>query len=283
MPSAPTTVTGNFTATTVQITITTSPANLLVSADGGTPVAAPLVENWTAGSSHTITTTSPQAGGAGVQYVWSSWSDSRAISHWSDSRAISHIITVPLSPTTYTATFSKQYQLTMVASPSADGSVTPASRSYYAGGAIIRVTATANSGFQFTNWTSTGGSFVSTTSPSTNFTMPSAPAAVTGNFGTFTISATPSSQTISSGHKASYTITLKSLGGLTGNVALSCNGAPLRSTCAVTPSSVMLNGTATVTVTLSASQSVNHGKFTLTFTGKLGTLTHSTSVSLTVK
>jgi List-Bact-rpt repeat protein/Big-like domain-containing protein/centrosomal CEP192-like protein/HYDIN/CFA65/VesB family protein len=170
--STPSTATVTLTPTVVQITITTSPANLLVSADGGTAVAAPLVEKWTAGSTHTIATSSPQTG-AGVQYVWSSWSDSGAISH---------SITVPGSATTYTASFNTQYQLTTQASPSADGSVTPASGSYYAGGAIIPVTATANAGFQFSNWTSTGGSFVSTTSPSTNFTMPSAPATVTGNF-----------------------------------------------------------------------------------------------------
>ena len=163
----------NITPATTQITITTSPANLLVSVDGGTFTAAPLVESWTAGSSHTIATTSPQSGGSGVQYVWS---------NWSDAGAISHSITVPSSATTYTATFNTKYQLTTVASPSADGSVTPASGSYYAGGAIIPVTATANAGFQFSNWTSTGGSFVSTTSASTNFTMPSAPATVTGNF-----------------------------------------------------------------------------------------------------
>jgi len=173
MPSAPATVTGNFTAASVQITITTSPANLLVSADGGTATAAPLVENWVIGSSHTIATTSPQSGGSGVQYVWSTWSDSGAISH---------SITVPSSATTYTANFNTQYQLTTVASPSADGTVTPASGGYYAGGAIIPVTATANAGFTFSNWTSTGGTFDSTTSASTNFHMPSAPATVTGNF-----------------------------------------------------------------------------------------------------
>ena len=173
MPSAPATVTGNFAAASQQITITTSPANLLVSADGGPFTAAPLVESWTAGSSHTIATTSPQSGGTGVQYVWSSWSDGGAISH---------SINVPSSPTTYTASFNTQYQLTTQASPSADGTVAPASGGYYASGATIPVTATANAGFTFSNWTSTGGSFGSTTSPSTNFTMPSAPATVTGNF-----------------------------------------------------------------------------------------------------
>jgi len=179
--SAPSTATVTLSPTVVQITITTGPANLLVSADGGTAVAAPLVENWTAGSTHVITTTSPQAGGAGVQYVWSSWSDSGAISH---------SITVPSTATTYTATFNTQYQLTTQASPSADGTVTPASGGYFAGGATIPVTATANAGFQFTNWTSTGGTFDSSTSASTNFHMPSAPATVTGNFGSSAVSIT---------------------------------------------------------------------------------------------
>jgi hypothetical protein len=174
MPAAPATVTGNFGNASVQITITTSPANLLVSVDGGASAAAPLVETWVIGSSHTIATTSPQSG-TGVQYVWSSWSDSGAISH---------SITVPSSPTTYTASFNTQYQLTTVASPSADGTVAPASGGYYASGATIPVTATPNAGFTFSNWTSTGGSFDSTTSASTNFHMPAAPATVTGNFTT---------------------------------------------------------------------------------------------------
>jgi uncharacterized repeat protein (TIGR01451 family) len=174
--SSPSTATVTFP--TVQITITTSPANLLVSADGGTATTAPLVENWTAGSTHTIATTSPQSGGTGVQYNWSSWSDTGPISH---------SITVPSTATTYTASFNTQYQLTTQASPSADGTVTPASGNYYASGATIPVTATANSGFQFNNWTSTGGTFDSNTSASTNFHMPAAPATVTGNFANATV------------------------------------------------------------------------------------------------
>jgi hypothetical protein len=163
----------NISPATVATTITTSPAGLLVSVDGGAATAAPLVENWVPGSSHTIATTSPQSGGAGVQYVFNSWSDGGAISH---------SITVPSSPTSYTANFNTQYQLTTQASPSADGTVTPVSGGYYASGATIPVTATANAGFQFNNWTSTGGSFDSSIAASTNFHMPGAPATVTGNF-----------------------------------------------------------------------------------------------------
>jgi predicted outer membrane repeat protein len=208
MPAAPATVTGNFATATVQITVTTNPAHLLVSVDGGTATAAPLVETWNVGSSHTIATSSPQSGGSGVQFVWS---------NWSDSGAISHSITVPGTATTYTATFNTQYQLTTQASPSADGSVTPASGSYYASGAVIPVTATANAGFAFSNWTSTGGSFDSPTSASTNFHMPSAPATVTGNFTTAAgqLSVTPTSihfGTVKQFSVLSRNVTVKNIG-----------------------------------------------------------------------
>jgi len=102
----------------------------------------------------------------------------------------------------------------------------------------------------------------------------------------FSITATPSAQTISSGHQAIYSITVTPIGGLTGTIALSCSGVPLNSTCSVSPSTDNLQGAAlTSTVTLFANKNVNHGTFTLTFTGALvgGNLTHSTSVQLTVK
>jgi X-X-X-Leu-X-X-Gly heptad repeat protein len=102
----------------------------------------------------------------------------------------------------------------------------------------------------------------------------------------FSITATPSTQTISSGHQAIYTITSTPISGLTGTIALSCSGAPANSTCSVSPSTDTLQGTAVVsTVTLSANKNVNHGTFTLTFTGALvgGNLNHSTTVQLTVK
>ncbi len=159
----------NITPATVQITITTSPANLLVSADGGTPVAAPLVENWIPGSSHTIATTSPQAAGPGTQYAFSSWSDSGAISH---------SITVPSTATTYTASFNTQYQLTTAANPTNGGTVSPTSGNFYNSTTIVPLTATPNAGFAFSSWT---GNVASANSASTTITM-TAPQSVTANF-----------------------------------------------------------------------------------------------------
>jgi len=103
--------------------------------------------------------------------------------------------------------------------------------------------------------------------------------------GDFTITATPSSETISSGHQAVYTITVTPLGGLTGSVILSCSGGPPNSGCVVSPAVDNLQGAPiSSSVTLSPNKNVTHGTFTLTFTGTYGgQLVHSVAVTLTVK
>jgi hypothetical protein len=68
-----------------------------------------------------------------------------------------------------------------------------------------------------------------------------------------------------------------------GNVSLTCNGAPTNSTCTASPSSVALNGTRKFTIHLLSPKNVNLGTFTVVFTGKLATLTHTANVTLTVK
>jgi Divergent InlB B-repeat domain len=156
----------------VSVTVTTSPANLSITVDGVT-ATAPQTYSWVVGSSHTIATTSPQNVSGGSEQVFSSWSDGGALSH---------SVTAPSSATTYTASFNTEYQLTTQASPAGDGTVTPTSGQYFASGASVPVTATPNTDFAFNNWTSTGGSFGSTTSASTTFTMPAAATTITANF-----------------------------------------------------------------------------------------------------
>jgi hypothetical protein len=62
--------------------------------------------------------------------------------------------------------------------------------------------------------------------------------------------------TVAAGTPATYTLSLSGTGGFTGNVALSCSGAPTGATCSVSPTTVMVDGTkvasATVTVTSTA-------------------------------
>jgi len=155
-------------AATTAITIQTSPTGLKFSVDGGAAQTAPQTLNLSTGS-HTIAVATPQAGSAGTEYVFASWSDGGAASH---------SITVGSSAATYTATFTTEYQLTISASPTAGGTVTPASGSYYASGTAVPITAAANSGYTFTGWS---GSVGNASDASTSVTM-SAPETVTANF-----------------------------------------------------------------------------------------------------
>src|ERR1039457_4303269 len=156
------------------ITIQTSPSGLQFSVDGGPSQTAPQTLDLSQGS-HTIAVASPQAGGSGTQYVFTSWSDGGAASH---------SITVGTSPATYTASFNTQYQLTTMASPPAGGTLTPPSGGYYDSGSVVFITNTPNSGYTFTSWS---GNIGSPTSTSCTVTM-TGPQTVTANF---TQTATP--------------------------------------------------------------------------------------------
>lgn len=67
---------------------------------------------------------------------------------------------------------------------------------------------------------------------------------------------TSSSAAVSPGQAASYSVSISPLGGFNQTVTFACAGGPSQSTCSVTPSSVLVNGsstsTATVTVTTAA-------------------------------
>jgi len=68
----------------------------------------------------------------------------------------------------------------------------------------------------------------------------------------FGVSATPTSNTITAGQTASYTVSATPANASTQTVTWSCSGAPAAATCTVSPGSVTLDGThaATATVTL---------------------------------
>jgi uncharacterized protein (TIGR03437 family) len=154
-------------STTSPITFQTNPAGLQFSVDGSALVTAPQTLNLTGGA-HTISVGTPQAGTAGTQYVFSSWSDGGAASH---------SITVSAAAS-YTATFQTQYKLTVSATPAAGGTVIPASGSFYNSGAVVPITAIPSSGYTFYGWT---GNVSNSSAASTTVTMGS-PQTVTANF-----------------------------------------------------------------------------------------------------
>ena len=170
----------SVTAATVQVSVGTTPAGLSFTVDG-TSYTSTQTLTWNVGSSHTIATTSPQTA-SGTQNTFASWSDAGAISH---------SVTAPSSAASYTAIFNTSYQLTTAANPSSDGTVTPAPGTYYASGTVVNLSATANSGYTFSNWT---GNVASSSSASTTVTM-NAPQTVTANFAvvsTVTVTLIPS-------------------------------------------------------------------------------------------
>jgi len=96
----------------------------------------------------------------------------------------------------------------------------------------------------------------------------------------FTISASPSSQTVVAGNATSYTATVGPLNGFTGTVSLSASGAPSGVTVGFNPASITTSGTSTVSVTTTTATAP--GTYTLTITGTSGSVQHSANVSLVV-
>ena len=97
--------------------------------------------------------------------------------------------------------------------------------------------------------------------------------------GNFSLSATPASQSIPAGASTTYTINVTRTGGFTGGVTLSATGVPAGATATFSPNPAT-GASSTLTVATSGTTPVN--TFTITVTGTSGTLSHTTTVSLTV-
>ena len=94
----------------------------------------------------------------------------------------------------------------------------------------------------------------------------------------FSLSASPSSLTVTQGTSGNSTITVTPSGGFTGSVSLSTSALP----SGVTASFGTNPTTGTSVVTFTASSTATTGTTSVTITGTSGTLSHTTSISLTV-
>ncbi len=117
---------------------------------------------------YTLTTTSPQSLGVGSQAVFSSWSDSGALSH---------SITVGSSAVIITGTFTTQYLLTTSVNPVNTGTVTGGGV-YYNANSNAPVSANPAASYIFSSWT---GAVAFSTSATTTVSMTS-PQTATANF-----------------------------------------------------------------------------------------------------
>jgi hypothetical protein len=97
----------------------------------------------------------------------------------------------------------------------------------------------------------------------------------------FTVSASPTSQTVTAGGSTSYGATASATNGYSGSVSWSVSGLPSGATGTFNPASS--TPTASSTLTVGTSSSTPAGTYTLTITASGGTLSHSTQVTLVVQ
>src|SRR5205085_392183 len=97
----------------------------------------------------------------------------------------------------------------------------------------------------------------------------------------FTISATPTSRTISRGSRTTYTVTVGSAGTFTGAVSFSVTGIPKRASSSFTPSTLTSTGNSTLNI--NTNRNVPSGTYSLIISGTSGTVSHSTTVGLVIQ
>src|SRR5262249_38745211 len=95
----------------------------------------------------------------------------------------------------------------------------------------------------------------------------------------FSLSASPASLTVRRSASGTSTITVHPSNGFSGNVNLSIAGLPAGVTASFNPSSTATTSTLTIT----ASSTATRGTSPLTVTGVSGALTHTTTISLTIR
>jgi hypothetical protein len=100
--------------------------------------------------------------------------------------------------------------------------------------------------------------------------------------GNFTITVTPPVETIRRGNIAGFILTLKSVNGFNGTVALSCSGGPVGSYCIDFPMKVNVHGTAYAVSGILFPKNTTPGTYVVTLKGVSGSLTTTATAKFTV-
>ena len=146
------------------------------------------------------------------------------------------------------------------------------------GTSVLTLTAsgTATTGTSTVTITGTSGSLTASTTLALTVNSSATPA--------FSVSASPTSVTVTQGASGTSTITVTSTGGFNSATTLSASGLPSGVTAAFSTNPVTppANGSASSTLTLTASSTATVGTATVTITGTSGSTSHSTTIALTV-
>ena len=135
----------------------------------------------------------------------------------------------------------------------------------------LTASSTATTGTATVTITGTSGSLKNSTTIQLTVNSPSS--------GNFTLSASPSSLSITRGAHGTSTVTITPSGGFTGAVTLSATGMGSGTTASFGTNPA----TSSSVLTLTASNSASTGTFTITIHGTSGSLTHTTTLSLRVR
>jgi cardiolipin synthase len=151
----------------------------------------------------------------------------------------------------------------------------PSSLTGGSGSSTLTFTAssTATTGTSTITITGTGGGTTETTTVSLTVKSGSTPS--------FSLSASPSSVSVTQGATGTSTITSTVSGGFDSTVSLAASGLPSGVTAAFSPASIS-GGAGSSTLTFTASGTATTGTSTVTITGTGGGVTATTSVALTV-
>ena len=134
----------------------------------------------------------------------------------------------------------------------------------------LTASSTATTGTATVTITGTSGTLTHTTTITLTVNAPAAP--------DFSLSASPTSLTVTQGSSGSSTITVTALNGFTGSVSLSTSALP----AGVTASFSVNPATSSSVLTFTASSTATTGTTAVTVTGTSGTLTHTTAINLTI-
>ena len=167
---------------------------------GGTPTAPTYTATQFAASTPQVLTTSA----TGYWYdSGSSWSvtnplgGSTGSEQWSTTQSTSGTLS---SANTIMFTYNNQYMLTMSASLSSGGSVSPSTGWQNSGTVIASISATPNGGYSFNGWTGTGTiSYTGSSNPCTNCVTMNSAISETGNFLAVVVTVNNRTLSVSSG------------------------------------------------------------------------------------
>jgi subtilase family serine protease len=144
------------------------------------------------------------------------------------------------------------------------------------------VTSGGSSAMTFNSGTAAAGTYTLTITGTGTSATHSTTVSVTINpvvTNDFSISATPSSQSVTTGNSAGYTVNTALTTGVAQTISLSISGVPSGASASFSPTSVSSGGSSAMTFN---SGTAAAGTYTLTITGTGTSATHSTSVSITI-